>query len=54
MMMMIKNTLMLRRILQKDLIGENNRKYILKKLIKKFISKKTSELAKNFTLVLVI
>ena len=47
-----KNTLMLRRILQKDLIGEKNKKYTIKKLLKKFINKTANELTKDFYLSL--
>ena len=47
-----KNTLMLKRILQRDLIGEKNKKYMIKKLIKKFINKTATQLAKDFYLSL--
>lgn len=45
-----RNTLMLKRILQKDLIGENNRKRIIDILLNNFICKKPSEIASELYL----
>tara|TARA_B100000886_G_scaffold340543_1_gene311045 strand:+ start:4661 stop:5641 length:981 start_codon:yes stop_codon:yes gene_type:complete len=45
-----RNTLILKRILQKDLIGEKNRKRIINILLEKFICKKQSDLASELYL----
>ena len=45
-----RDTQMLKRILQKDLVGENNRKIIIDILLKKFIGKKLSEISSELYL----
>ena len=45
-----KVTLMVKRILQKDLLGDNNRKIIIEKLFKKFLGIRGSQFASKFYL----
>ena len=45
-----RDTLMIKRILQKDLIGEQNRRLVIDILFKKFIGERSSEFAKDFYL----
>ena len=45
-----RNTLIFKRILQRDLIGANNRKIIIDILLKKFISKQPSEISSELYL----
>ncbi len=45
-----RNTLMIKRILQKDIIGDDNRKFIIDILIKKFIGEKSSKISSELYL----
>ena len=45
-----RDTLIFKRILQRDLIGDSNRQYIIDKLFKKFIGKETTSISREFYL----